>query len=133
VPRGGAAIVTAGSGVVFAERFRDALAIVLGFAAYVAGLAWLPLIADPNMAYAEMNLLMILASAGLPWQSPNLLKGRHGCGCNGEHRQSRVGLPTLASGGLIVRGPANSGIKTGRHRFVDERVALAKGPNGRRS
>ncbi|WP_095202342.1 DHA2 family efflux MFS transporter permease subunit [Mesorhizobium carmichaelinearum] len=64
LPWGVAVILGARCAVGFAKRFGDACLIVFGLVVQAAGLAWIALIADPGMVYAEMILPMILTGAG---------------------------------------------------------------------
>lgn len=64
LPWGIAVIVAARSAAGIAKWFSDAGAIVLGLLIQAASLAWIALIARPDMAYAGMIVPMILSGAG---------------------------------------------------------------------
>jgi EmrB/QacA subfamily drug resistance transporter len=64
LPWGIAVIVAARSAAGIAKRFSDAGAIVLGLLIQAASLAWIALLARPDMAYSSMIIPMVLAGAG---------------------------------------------------------------------
>lgn len=64
LPWGVAVIVTARNAASIAKRFGDAGSIVLGLSIQAASLAWIALIARPDMAYWGMIVPMILSGAG---------------------------------------------------------------------
>lgn len=64
LPWGVAVIVTARNAAGIAKRFGDAGSIVLGLSIQAASLAWIALIARPDMAYWGMIVPMILSGAG---------------------------------------------------------------------
>jgi EmrB/QacA subfamily drug resistance transporter len=64
LPWGFAVVLGARNAVAFAARFGDAAAVALGLAVQAAGLAWIALIARPDMDYAAMVAPMFLAGGG---------------------------------------------------------------------
>jgi EmrB/QacA subfamily drug resistance transporter len=64
LPWGIAVVASARKAVAFAARFGDASTIALGLAVQAAGLAWIAVIAGPEMAYAALIVPMLLAGAG---------------------------------------------------------------------
>jgi predicted MFS family arabinose efflux permease len=74
LPWGIALFVTAPRAAAIAERLGESLTVVLGLALQGAGLAWLALIARPDVSYGAMVAPMIAAGAGFAMAIPIVQK-----------------------------------------------------------
>jgi EmrB/QacA subfamily drug resistance transporter len=78
VPWGFAIIVGARTAVPVAERFGDAFAVAFGLSVQAVGLAWIALIARPDMVFASMIPPMVMIGVGFGVAVTNVQKAMIG-------------------------------------------------------